>query len=62
MNWSVQSERIQKQNSEKEKERVNFLIDKDYRKRFKQLCKKRGWIMSVIVENNIKRLINSIEI
>ena len=56
--WSVQSERIQKQNSEKE--RVNFLIDKDYRKRFKQLCKKRGWIMSVIVENNIRRLLNNI--
>ena len=55
--WSVQSERIQKQNSEKE--RVNFLIDKDYRKRFKQLCNKEGWIMSVIVENSIKRLVNS---
>ena len=62
MNWSVQSEKIQKQNNEKEnneKERVNFLIDKDYRKRFKQLCNKEGWIMSVIVENSIKRLVNS---
>ena len=57
MNWSVQSEKIQKQNNEKG--RVNLLRDKDYRQRFKQLCNKEGWIMSVIVENSIKRLVNS---
>ena len=56
--WTAQSEKIMKQNNKKE--RVNFLISKDYRNRFKQLCQKRGWIMSVIVENNIKRLVDSI--
>jgi len=58
MNWSVTSEKIQKQKHKKE--RVNFLINKDYRNRFKELCQKRGWIMSVIVENNIRRLVDSI--
>ena len=56
--WTAQSDKIMKQNNKKE--RVNFLISKDYRNRFKQLCQKRGWIMSVIVENNIKRLVDSI--
>jgi hypothetical protein len=54
--WTAQSEKIQKQ----QKERVNFLINKEYRNRFKELCQKRGWIMSVIVENNIRRLVDSI--
>lgn len=58
MNWSVTSEKIQKQKNKKE--RVNFLINKDYRNRFKELCQKRGWIMSVVVENNIRRLVDSI--
>ena len=56
--WTAQSEKIIKQNNKKE--RVNFLISKDYRNRFKQLCQKRGWIMSVVVENNIKRLVDNI--
>ena len=55
--WTAQSDKIMKQNNKKE--RVNFLISKDYRNRFKQLCQKRGWIMSVIVENNIKRLVDN---
>ena len=55
--WSVQSDKIMKQN--KKKERVNFVISKEYRERFKLLYQKRGWIMSVVIENNIKRLINS---
>ena len=55
--WTAQSDKIKQH---KKKERVNFLISKDYRNRFKLLCQKRGWIMSVVIENNIKRLINSI--
>ena len=39
MNWSVTSEKIQKQKHKKE--RVNFLINKDYRNRFKELCRKQ---------------------
>ena len=42
--WSVQSDKIMKQN--KKKERVNFLISKDYRNRFKELCNKNGLIIS----------------
>ena len=53
--WSIQSEKVKQ-----EKKIFNFLINKDYRNRFKELCQKRGWIMSVIVENNIKRLIDSV--
>ncbi len=53
--WSVQSEKM-KQN----KKRVNYTINKHTIDRFKQLCQKRGWIMSVVVENNIKRLVESI--
>ena len=56
--WSVQSDKIMKQN--KKKERVNFVILKEYRERFKLLCQKRGWIMSVVIENNINRIIDSI--
>ena len=54
--WSVQSEKIIKQHK---KERVNFLISKEYRERFKLLCQKRGWIMSVFVENAIRRFVDS---
>ena len=56
--WSVQSDKIMKQN--KKKERVNFVISKEYRERFKLLCQKRGWIMSVVIENNIKRLVDNL--
>jgi len=55
--WSVQSDKIMKQN--KKKERVNFLISKDYRNRFKELCNKNGLIMSVFVENAIKQFVDS---
>jgi len=55
--WSVQSDKIMKQT--KKKERVNFLISKDYRNRFKELCNKNGLIMSVFVENAIKRFVDS---
>ena len=55
--WSVQSEKIMKQN--KKKERVNFVISKEYRNRFKELCNKNGLIMSVFVENAIRRYVDS---
>ena len=55
--WSVQSDKI-KQNKNK-KERVNFVISKEYRNRFKELCNKNGLIMSVFVENAIKRFVDS---
>ena len=55
--WSVQSDKIMKQN--KKKERVNYLISKEYRNRFKELCNKNGLIMSVFVENAIKRFVYS---
>ena len=55
--WSVQSDKIMKQN--KKKERVNFLISKDYRNRFKELCNKNGLIISVFVENAIRRFVDS---
>ena len=42
------------------KKRVNYTINKHTIHRFKQLCQKRGWIMTVVVENNIKRLVDSI--
>ena len=54
---SVQSEKIMKQN--KKKERVNFVISKEYRNRFKELCNKNGLIMSVFVENAIRRFVDS---
>ena len=41
------------------KKRINYTINKHTIDRFKQLCQKRGWIMSVIVENNIKRLVDN---
>jgi hypothetical protein len=55
--WSVQSEKIIKQKVKKE--RVNFLISKEYRNRFKELCNKNGLIMSVFVENAIRRYVDS---
>ena len=55
--WTAQSEKIMKQNNKKE--RVNFLINKDYRNKFKELCQKNGMIMSVFIENAIKRFVDS---
>ena len=55
--WTEQSEKIIKQNNKKE--RVNYLISKEYRYRFKELCNKNGLIMSVFVENAIKRFVDS---
>jgi hypothetical protein len=55
--WSAQSEKIIKQKVKKE--RVNFLISKEYRNRFKELCNKNGLIMSVFVENAIRRYVDS---
>jgi len=56
--WSVQSNKIMNKNNKKD--RVNFVISQEYRNRFKERCQKRGWIMSVIIENNIKRLVDGI--
>jgi hypothetical protein len=53
--WSVQSDKIKQH-----KKRVNYTINKNTIERFKQLCQKRGWIMSVVVENNIKRLVDNL--
>ena len=50
MNWSVQSEKIKK-----EKVRVNYLINKNLSKQFKELCNRKGWIMSAVIEHSIKR-------
>ena len=55
--WTTQSEKIMKQNNKKE--RVNYLISKEYRNRFKELCNKNGLIMSVFVENAIRRYVDS---
>ena len=55
--WTAQSEKILKQKNKKE--RVNFLISKEYRDRFKLLCNKNGLIMSVFIENAIKRFVDS---
>ena len=52
--WSVQSEKIKQ-----EKERVNFIISKHYRERFRDICKRNGIIMSVFIENAIKRFVDS---
>jgi hypothetical protein len=51
--WTAQSEKILKQKNKKE--RVNFLISKD---RFKLLCQKNGLIMSVFIENAIRRFVD----
>ena len=63
MNWSVRSkyeEEIKKEEEEKKKEevkkvRVNYLINKNYSEQFKKLCNRRGWIMSAVIEQSIKR-------
>ena len=55
--WSVQSDKIKQVKIRKE--RVNFLISKEYRERFKLLCQKNGMIMSVFVENAIRRYVDS---
>ena len=55
--WTAQSEKILKQKNKKE--RVNFLISKEYRDRFKLLCQKNGLIMSVFIENAIRRFVDS---
>jgi len=52
---AVQSDKIKQH-----KKRRNYTINKHTIDRFKQLCQKRGWIMSVVVENKIKRLIDNI--
>ena len=53
--WSVQSDKIKQH-----KKRVNYTINKHTIDRFKQLCQKLGWIMSVVVENDIKRLADNL--
>ena len=53
--WLVQSDKIKQH-----KKRVNYTINKHTIDRFKQLYQKRGWIMSVVVENNIKRMLEII--
>ena len=55
--WSVQSEKMKQVKIKKE--RVNFVISKEYKERFKELCTKNGLIMSVFVENAIKRFVDS---
>ena len=62
MNWSVRSKYEQEINKEEEKKkeevkkvRVNYLINKNYSKQFKELCNRRGWIMSAVIEQSIKR-------
>jgi len=55
--WSVESDKIKQ--IKNKKERVNFVISKEYRNRFKELCNKNGLIMSVFVENAIKRFVDS---
>ena len=54
--WTAQSDKIKQVKIRKE--RVNFLINKDYRNRFKELCQKNGLIMSVFVENAIRRYVD----
>ena len=53
--WTAQSDKIKQH-----KKRVNYTINKHIIDKFKQLCQKKGWIMSVVVENNLKRLVDSI--
>jgi hypothetical protein len=54
--WSVQSEKTVKQKNEKK--RVNFFLSKEYTNRFKEICNKNGLIMSVFVENAIRRYVD----
>ena len=55
--WSIQEEKMNKQYNEKE--RVNYFISKNYKNEFKEVCQKHGLIMSVVVENAIKRFVES---
>ncbi len=55
--WAIQEEKINKRYNEKE--RVNYFISKNYKDKFKQVCQKHGLIMSVVVENAIKRFVDS---
>ena len=57
MNWSVRSKYEQEINKEEKvkKVRVNYLINKDYSKLFKEMCNRKGWIMSAVIEQSIKR-------
>ena len=57
MNWSVRSKYEQEINKEEKvkKVRVNYLINKDYSKLFKEMCNRKGWIMSAVIEHSIKR-------
>jgi len=41
------------------KRKVSFLISKEYRGRFRELCQKNEIIMSVFIENAIKRFVDS---
>ena len=43
----------------KQNKKVNYTINKQKIDRFKQLCQKRGWIKSVVVENNIRRTVEN---
>lgn len=62
MNWSKRSQYEEEINKEEElkkdkveKVRVNYLINKNYSEQFKKLCNRRGWIMSAVIEQSIKR-------
>ena len=58
MNWSVRS-KYETEETDKKKEvkkvRVNYLINKNYSQQFKDLCNRKGWIMSAVIEHSIKR-------
>jgi hypothetical protein len=54
--WTAQSEKIIKHKNEKK--RVNFFLSKEYTNRFKEICNKNGLIMSVFVENAIRRFVD----
>ena len=62
MNWSKRSQYEEEINKEEElkkdkveKVRVNYLINKSLSKQFKDLCNRKGWIMSAVIEHSIKR-------
>ena len=56
MNWSVRSKYEDEQKKEEVKKvRVNYLINKNYSQQFKDLCNRKGWIMSAVIEHSIKR-------
>ena len=57
MSNSVHQEKIIQQNNEKH--RVNYIISKTVHKNFKQVCHKHGLIMSTVIENAIKRFVDS---